>query len=44
MAKLNLVPGVRKSQSPLQVGLGFQDCSLIRFHEGNAQTVGGWTP
>ena len=43
MAKLNLVPGVRKSQSPLQVGLGFQDCSLIRFHEGNAQTVGGWT-
>jgi hypothetical protein len=44
VAKLNLVPGVRKSQSPLQVGLGFQDSNLIRFHQGNAETVGGWTP
>ncbi len=44
MAKLNIVPGVRKDQTALQVGLGFQDTNLIRFHAGNAQTVGGWTP
>src|ERR1700727_332797 len=44
MPKLKISAGVFKDQTPLQIKLGWQDTNLIRFHENNAQPVGGWTP
>jgi hypothetical protein len=44
MPKLTIAPGVKKDQTPLQVGLSWQDTNLMRFHTGNIEPIGGWTP
>lgn len=42
MPKLTIAPGVKKDLSPLQVGLGWSDTNLMRFHTGNIEPVGGY--
>src|ERR1039457_1734887 len=44
MAKLQIAPGVRKDSTALQVGLGWTDTNLCRFHNSNLEPIGGWTP
>lgn len=42
MAKLVLAPGITKESTPLSVGAGYVDSSLIRFRNGQAAPVFGW--